>query len=107
MTEAIPHSDPARVEVNGIELVYDTFGEPEAPPMLLIMGLGAQMIDWRDEFCAMLAARGFRVIRFDNRDVGESTRFDEAGHPQIGEINEAIQRGEPVEAPYLLSDLVV
>ena len=106
MTDANPHSDPARVEVNGIELVYDTFGEPDAPAILLIMGLGAQMIDWKDEFCSMLVARGFRVIRFDNRDVGQSTRLDEWGHPQIGEMIEAMQRGETVEAPYLLSDLV-
>ena len=73
MIDVIPHTAPARVKANGIELVYDTFGEPDAPPMLLIMGLGCQMIDWKDEFCALLAGRGFRVIRFDNRDVGQST----------------------------------
>jgi pimeloyl-ACP methyl ester carboxylesterase len=106
MTDAIPHTDPARVKVNGIELVYDTFGEPDAPPMLLIMGLGCQMIDWKDEFCSLLAGRGFRVIRFDNRDVGQATILEEAGHPQIAVILEAMQRGETIEAPYLLSDLV-
>ena len=106
MTDAIPHTGPARVKANGIELVYDTFGEPDAPPMLLIMGLGCQMIDWKDGFCSLLAGRGFRVVRFDNRDVGQSTRFEEGGHPQIGEMIEAMQRGEAVEAPYLLSDLV-
>jgi pimeloyl-ACP methyl ester carboxylesterase len=106
MTQAVPHAAPARVEANGIELVYDTFGEPDAPPMLLIMGLGCQMIDWKDEFCSLLAGKGFRVIRFDNRDVGQSTCFEEGGHPQIGEMIEAMQRGEAVEAPYLLSDLV-
>jgi pimeloyl-ACP methyl ester carboxylesterase len=106
MTDAIPHTDPKRVEANGIELVYDTFGDPEAPPILLIMGLGCQMIDWKDGFCSLLAARGFHVIRFDNRDVGRSTRFDEAGHPQIAAMLDALQRGETVDAPYRLSDLV-
>jgi len=106
MSEVIPHTPPTRVAVNGIEIVYDTIGEPDAPPILLIMGLGAQMIDWRDEFCALLAARGFRVIRFDNRDAGQSTIFEHAGHPRIDEMLAALGRGEKVEAPYLLTDLV-
>jgi len=106
MTDVIPHTDEARVQANGIELVYDTFGDPDAPPMLLIMGLGCQMIDWKDEFCTLLAGRGFYVIRFDNRDVGRSTTFEEAGHPRIDALVEAAQRGEPIEGPYLLSDLV-
>ena len=106
MSDVIPHTAPARVKANGIELVYDTFGEPDAPPILLIMGLGCQMIDWKDEFCSLLAGRGFRVIRFDNRDVGQSTIFEDAGHPRIDEMLEAMGRGEKVEAPYLLSDLV-
>jgi pimeloyl-ACP methyl ester carboxylesterase len=70
------------------------------------MGLGCQMIDWKDEFCSNLASRGFRVIRFDNRDVGQSTTFEEAGHPDVNETVAALQRGEPVDAPYLLTDLV-
>ncbi len=106
MIDVIQHFAPARVKANGIELVYDTFGEPDAPPMLLIMGLGMQMIDWKDEFCSLLAGRGFRVIRFDNRDVGQSTIVSEAGHPRIDEMLEALGRGEGVEAPYLLTDLV-
>ena len=106
MSEVIPHTPPTRVAVNGIEIVYDTIGEPDAPPILLIMGLGAQMIDWRDEFCALLAARGFRVIRFDNRDAGQSTIFEHAGHPRIDKMLAALGRGEKVEAPYLLTDLV-
>ncbi len=106
MTDTVPHTEPARVKANGIELVYDTFGDPDAPPILLIMGLGAQMIDWKDEFCSLLAGKGFRVIRFDNRDAGQSSLFEEAGQPQIAAMVEAMQRGETVEAPYLLSDLV-
>ncbi|HEY2746316.1 MAG TPA: alpha/beta fold hydrolase [Polyangia bacterium] len=59
---------------NGIELEYESIGDAHAPPMLLIMGLGTQMIAWPDGFCRLLAERGFRVIRFDNRDVGLSTK---------------------------------
>jgi len=63
-----------RANANGIELEYECFGDAGAPPMLMIMGLGSQMIVWPDEFCTLLAARGFRVIRYDNRDVGLSTK---------------------------------
>ena len=62
-----------RARANGIVLEYETFGDPKARPLLLIMGLGAQMISWDDSLCAQLADRGFRVIRFDNRDCGLST----------------------------------
>jgi pimeloyl-ACP methyl ester carboxylesterase len=58
-----------------IRLCYQRFGEQSDPPMLLIMGLGTQMIGWPDEFCAQLAAHGFHVVRFDNRDIGRSTRI--------------------------------
>jgi pimeloyl-ACP methyl ester carboxylesterase len=58
----------------GISLCYERFGSESDPPMLLIMGLGTQMIGWPDEFCAQLAERGFQVIRFDNRDIGRSTK---------------------------------
>src|ERR1700733_8877771 len=59
----------------GIKLCYERFGDQADPSMLLIMGLGTQMIGWPDEFCAQLAARGFHVVRFDNRDIGRSTRI--------------------------------
>jgi pimeloyl-ACP methyl ester carboxylesterase len=59
----------------GIRLCYERFGTESDPPMLLIMGLGTQMIGWPDEFCAQLAERGFHVVRFDNRDIGRSTRI--------------------------------
>ena len=60
------------VRVNGIELCYEEFGRPDAPPVLLIMGLGGPMFWWEDDFCQDLADRGFRVVRYDNRDVGRS-----------------------------------
>jgi pimeloyl-ACP methyl ester carboxylesterase len=59
----------------GITLCYERFGSEQDPPMLLIMGLATQMIGWPDEFCAQLAGRGFHVVRFDNRDIGRSTRI--------------------------------
>ncbi|MHA2067454.1 MAG: alpha/beta fold hydrolase, partial [Candidatus Thorarchaeota archaeon] len=66
----IPYSGEATAKVDEIEIVYDTFGDSSDPPMLLIMGLGGQMIRWDEAFCQQLAARGHWVIRFDNRDVG-------------------------------------
>ena len=68
-----------RAHANGIELEWDEFGAADAPPLLLIMGLGAQMIAWDEDFCRLLAGRGLRVIRFDNRDVGLSTRIEGRG----------------------------
>jgi len=66
-----------RATANGIELEYEVFGDAPDPPLLLIAGLGAQMLSWDGDFCRLLAAAGFRVIRFDNRDVGLSTWMDE------------------------------
>jgi pimeloyl-ACP methyl ester carboxylesterase len=71
---------------NGITLCYETFGDASAPPALLIMGLGTQMVAWDTRFCEDLASRGFFVIRFDNRDTGRSTRLDGAHVPGLKEI---------------------
>ena len=67
---------------NGITLAYETFGDPGDVPILLVMGLGTQMLAWPDEFCAMLVERGHYVVRFDNRDMGLSTHFDDAAKAQ-------------------------
>ncbi|MFC6084287.1 alpha/beta fold hydrolase [Sphaerisporangium aureirubrum] len=90
-----------RVEANGIEIVYDTFGEVGARPLLLIMGLGTQMISWDENFCAALADAGHHVIRFDNRDAGLSTHLHEAGAPDLA----AALGGDTSGAPYRLSDM--
>jgi pimeloyl-ACP methyl ester carboxylesterase len=95
----------ARARANGIELCFDTFGDSNSPPLLLIMGLASQMIAWDDGFCALLAARGYRVIRFDNRDIGLSTSLDSAGVPDIAAAMAAALHGQPVEVPYRLSDM--
>ena len=86
---------------NGITIEYATTGNPDHPPLLLIMGLGAQLIAWDDEFVEALAQRGFYVIRYDNRDVGRSTWFDEAGVPDMA----ALVAGEVPQPAYLLSDM--
>ncbi len=72
--------------VGDVELCYETFGNPEDPAMLLIMGLGTQMIAWHEDFCAELVSRGFFVIRYDNRDCGHSTRFDSVPPPTIPQL---------------------
>jgi pimeloyl-ACP methyl ester carboxylesterase len=99
------HTAAAYAKSNGIELCYDTFGDPKAPPLVLIMGLAAQMIAWDEEFCAQLAARGYHVVRFDNRDAGRSTRLDSAGIPNVTAALMAAAQGQPVQAPYLLRDM--
>lgn len=91
----------ARAQANGLELEYDTFGDPGDPPLVLVMGLGAQMITWEDGFCELLAGRGFFVVRYDNRDVGLSTWLDELPAPDLA----ALAGGDLGSAPYRLSDL--
>jgi pimeloyl-ACP methyl ester carboxylesterase len=90
---------------NGIELCYEIFGAADAEPMLLIMGLGAQMVLWDDAFCQQLAARGFRVIRFDNRDIGQSTKFSGGKPVTPAELLKLRFFGIPVSAPYKLADM--
>jgi pimeloyl-ACP methyl ester carboxylesterase len=99
------HQPPQIIRANGIDLCYEIFGDPAAEPLLLIMGLGAQMIHWDDEFCRQLAARGFRVIRFDNRDIGKSSRL--SGGKRLGPIELLKMRflKIPVAAPYRLIDM--
>lgn len=77
MTSDIPYQSETSVQANGQTLVYDSFGQKNDPVILLIMGLGTQMIAWPDVFCQALAQGGYRVIRFDNRDVGLSTKLQE------------------------------
>jgi pimeloyl-ACP methyl ester carboxylesterase len=90
---------------NGLTLCYDTFGNPADPPLMLIMGMGAQMVGWDDEFCMEVAQRGFWVVRFDNRDAGRSTRLDHAGTPDVVSAMTRAWLRVPVHAPYLLRDM--
>jgi pimeloyl-ACP methyl ester carboxylesterase len=105
------HTQPAmraamsQARANGLTIEYEEFGERNAPPVLLIMGLGAQMILWHEEFCGQLAARGYRVIRFDNRDVGKSTWLDHLAVPDMMAMVSAALLRQPINAPYLLGDM--
>jgi pimeloyl-ACP methyl ester carboxylesterase len=92
-------------KANGIDIAYDEFGERAAPVILLIMGLGVQLTGWRESFCQRLAQAGFRVVRYDNRDVGLSTKFDQAGALNMGELLQRAMAGQPIGAPYTLSDM--
>lgn len=93
----------AQARINGITLEYDVHGAPDGEPMLLIMGLGAQMTRWPVGLYEKLVARGFRVIRFDNRDVGLSQKF--SGAPKIEDVVGALMKGEKPDIPYTLDDM--
>jgi pimeloyl-ACP methyl ester carboxylesterase len=90
---------------NGIEIAYETFGNPGDRPLILIMGIGSQMVTWPVALCEKLAKAGHRVVRFDNRDVGYSTKLDDAGIPNIWEVITAVQAGKQANVPYTLSDM--
>ena len=85
----------------GIDIAFERFGDPGAPPLLLIMGLGTQMLGWPDGFCETLADHGMHVIRFDNRDIGLSTHITDAPAPDVG----AALTGDHSSASYKLSDM--
>jgi pimeloyl-ACP methyl ester carboxylesterase len=89
-----------RAAANGIEIVYETIGDPSKPPLLLVMGLGMQLIHWDRELCERIAGRGFWVIRFDNRDAGLSTQIG-APVPNLARA----MTGLRIDAPYLLDDM--
>ena len=88
------------VPANGIEIAYETFGDPGDVPVLLVMGLGTQMIAWPDEFCEDLASRGFHVVRFDNRDAGASTHLKGVRAPHPAKV--MARRARP---PYTVDDM--
>ena len=89
---------------SGIDICYETFGSPDHPPVLLIMGLGGPMNWWSTEFCERLAARNFFVTRYDNRDTGRSTKLRQHRVTKGGIIRTALRRGR---APYTIGDLAV
>jgi pimeloyl-ACP methyl ester carboxylesterase len=91
------------VVANGIKIAYEEKGS--GPPILAIMGLGAQLVHWPNDFISGLAGRGYRVIRFDNRDVGLSEKIEHAGIPPIRKMMLRAMVGMPVEAAYTLADM--
>jgi pimeloyl-ACP methyl ester carboxylesterase len=86
---------------NGVELCYQEMGPADGEPLLLVMGLATQLLGWHEDFCSLLAERGFRVVRFDNRDIGRSTRLDGAGAPSLVDM----MSGRRASAAYLLRDM--
>ncbi|KJC45940.1 alpha/beta hydrolase [Bradyrhizobium sp. LTSP885] len=101
----LAHQPPQIIRANGIDICYEIFGDANAEPLLLIMGLGAQMIHWDDDFCRQLAARGFRVVRFDNRDIGKSSHMSGGKRLTPLELLKLRFLKIPVAAPYKLGDM--
>lgn len=94
-----------RVSANGIEIEYEDYGDPAAPPILLIMGLGGQLTLWPIEFVQALVDKGHRVIRYDNRDIGLSTRFDGSPVPKLKWLVLKTIMGIKAKTAYSLSDM--
>ena len=94
-----------KATANGIELHYEEHGDPAHPPMLLIMGFGAQLTLWPDELVEALAGHGFRVIRYDNRDIGLSHKFDGVKAPGIVKMTLMSKIGLKPKVPYTLADM--
>ena len=101
----VAHKPPRIAHANGIDICYEIFGEAGAEPLVLIMGLAGQMVLWDDAFCEQIAARGFRVIRFDNRDVGQSSRLTGGKRLTLWEMLKARFLNIPPAAPYTLRDM--
>ena len=95
----------AAVEVNGLKIEYESLGKPSDPPIVLIMGLGMQLVAWPEAFCQGLVERGFRVIRFDNRDCGLSGRIHLKKRPNLLLAFASAWLKLPVRAPYTLNEM--
>lgn len=97
----------ALVTANGIQIEYETFGDATSPALLLIIGLGCQLIHWQDAFCQQIADSGYHVIRYDNRDKGLSTKFEGPPADKIMEIIIALSMGQEVPVPYTIEDMAM
>src|SRR5262249_53207841 len=107
-----PESGSARIPVskgqvkaNGITIAYESFGPEDRETVLVIMGVSAQLTLWPVDLCEELVKRGYRVIRYDNLDIGLSTHFDAAGPPDFAAVVAAAQAGKPSPLPYTLYDM--
>jgi pimeloyl-ACP methyl ester carboxylesterase len=105
MVDNVEQPASQQVSANGLQITYDSFGDHADPAMILIMGLGTQMIHWSDQFCQLLASKKFRVIRFDNRDIGKSSWLRNSPVPSIWDFIGNILFSKKVSAPYLLDDM--
>ena len=94
-----------QIAANGVTLEYEAYGDPANPPLLLVMGLGAQLTLWPIELVEALVARGIYVIRYDNRDIGLSSKFTGAGVPELPAVFMALMSGKVPALPYTLADM--
>ncbi len=94
-----------QVKANGMTLAYERFGAPDNEAILLIGGTGMQLVDWPLELVTTLVQNGYQVVRFDNRDIGRSTKLTEAGLPDAAAIEKALKAGAPPPLPYTLRDM--
>ncbi|WP_183093817.1 alpha/beta fold hydrolase [Nocardioides stalactiti] len=92
---------PTLVDAGTVTIAYETFGSADDPAIVLVMGIGSQMIVWPDAFCQEIAEAGFHVVRFDNRDIGLSTHLHDAGTPDLM----ALLGGQQTDVPYVLADM--
>ncbi len=104
---SVPRTDERMIASNGVSLCCDTFGDPQNPALVLIMGLGAQMIIWDADFCTALAERGLHVVRFDNRDIGKSTHLTALGVPNTMALMAKAAIGFKPKVPYTLRDMAL
>ncbi len=95
----------SKANANGIQIEYETFGNASGRPLLFIIGLGGQLNQWDEDLCRDLAERGYYVIRFDNRDVGLSTKIEESGEPDLMDIFGKLMKGEKIKPPYTIEDM--
>ena len=106
-SQAGGNPEAGQVQVNGITIAYESFGSPEAEreTILLIGGTGQQLVDWPLDLVNTLVEHGYRVIRFDNRDIGRSTKLTNAGVPDAAAVGQALQQGKTPTIPYTLRDM--
>jgi pimeloyl-ACP methyl ester carboxylesterase len=102
---ASPAGKLGRVEANGVTIAYESYGPAGRETVLLIAGSAMQLPGWPVELCDELVKRGYRVIIYDNRDIGLSTKFDAAGMPDFGAVMKAAAEGKPAPLPYTLYDM--
>jgi pimeloyl-ACP methyl ester carboxylesterase len=105
LTHTARAAQPGRVKVNGIIIAYESFGPADRPVILLIAGTGMQLTGWPAALPEELVKRGYRVVIYDNRDIGLSTRFDAAGIPDFAAVAQAATTGRPAPLPYTLYDM--
>jgi pimeloyl-ACP methyl ester carboxylesterase len=100
-----PAPQQGQVHANGISIAYETFGSPDRETVLLVAGTGMQLTGWPVQLCQELVNRGYRVVIYDNRDIGLSTKFNSKGKPDFAAVVQAAMAGKPAPLPYTLYDL--